>query len=202
MQYLELCFHEQDTRLADLASRGLESVGACVLRRPVSAKHRPGVSPATRHRVILYSGALAGLGDDLAGLSSRQVSAAVAIPTDAIWPLRHSRPWVIAPPGVGAFETRGFWRLVSWAAQRPLDTTEARLAVQYAVFRGLRDLKAQPADRIRRRRPLAALLNLEPLKPVQGLRDWQFGGDAAGGGGRACGGGAVLGALRRRGGAT
>jgi hypothetical protein len=149
MRVVELCFHERDARAAEMAARGLEAAGVCVLRRPVSGKHIPAPSPAARERVLLHSDYFATLPDDYAAADTRPI-ATVAVPVGQHWPRRASRPWLMAPP-TQRLDRAEFWKAVVWAASQPIPTPQARLAAQRLLLRRLSMLTPGPIVAPRRR---------------------------------------------------
>ena len=173
MRFVELCFHERDARAAELAARGLAEAGLCVLRRPITDDRAPAPSPATRERVVLHSEALGALAPDHPAFAPDHMAATVAVPIGPHWPLRASRPWLVVPPRPTHLQGIGFWKIVAWAASQPIPTRDRRLGVQMAVFRALKGVTAIDLAPPRRRRRLSDLIEITPMGPVRGVRDWE-----------------------------
>lgn len=173
MRFVELCFHERDTRAAEVAARGLTEAGVCVLRRPVSDDRAPAPSPATRERVVLHSQALGALAPDHPAFAPDHMAVTVAVPIGPHWPLRASRPWLIVPPRATHLQGDGFWKVVAWAAAQPIPTRDKRIATQQSVFRALRGVADANVSPRRRGWRLHDLIDATPIKPVRGYRDWE-----------------------------
>lgn len=173
MRYVELCFHERDALAADLAVRGLTEAGLCVLRRPATDAHAPAASKAAERRVMLHSPALAALPAEHPIFAAEGPTTTVAVPIGPHWPLRASRPWLIAPASAEDMRGTGFWRIVAWATTRVLPTREDRIAAQQAVFRALKaGRRGVPV--MRRRKSLIDRLDIHrPVANVRGARDWE-----------------------------
>lgn len=162
MRYVELCFHEADAGAADLAARGLTEAGVCVLRRPVSLDYTPAVSSATTARVVLHSEALAALPGSHPVFADDAVPSTIDVPLGELWPLRASRPRMVAPPADAQLRGGRFWKVVAWAAAQPIATRDRRIAAQTAIFRSLRDDPGETG--VIRRRP--RLLDRFVQRPV------------------------------------
>ncbi len=172
MRFVELCFHERDARAAELAVRGLTDAGVCVLRRPITDDRAPAPSPATRERVVLHSDALGALSPDHPAFAPDHMAVTVAVPIGPHWPHRASRPWLIVPPRAAHLQGAGFWKVVAWAAAQPIPTRDKRIATQQAVFRALKGVASIDLAP-RRKRRLRDVIDLTPLMPVRGYRDWE-----------------------------
>jgi hypothetical protein len=167
MRFVELCFHERDAQTADLAVRGLTEAGLCVLRRPASDAHAPAASSAAERRIVLHSAAFDALAADHPIFATSGVMTTVAVPLGNHWPLRSSRPWLIAPADGADLRSSGFWKVIAWASARAIPDRKTRIATQKSLFRALR---AAPRDTpVGRRRPS---LSFDPLPQVRGARDW------------------------------
>ncbi len=172
MRFVELCFHERDARAAELAARGLTEAGLCVLRRPITDERAPAPSPATRERVVLHSEALGALSPDHPAFAPDHMAVTVAVPIGPHWPVRASRPWLVVPPCATHTQGAGFWKVVAWAAAQPIPTRDKRIATQQAVFRALKGVASiDPAPR--RKRRLRDFIDITPITPVRGYRDWE-----------------------------
>ncbi|MDX2233712.1 MAG: hypothetical protein NW200_04365 [Hyphomonadaceae bacterium] len=171
MRCVELCFHERESRAADLAARGLGDAGVTVLRRPITDTHAPAPSSAADARLLLHSRTIAALPPDHTARAAF-VRPLTVLPVDDLWPLRASRPWLFVTPARGQMEIAGFWRLAAWAAAQATADPAARIAAQLSVFRALRTLRPDAPVR-RRRRPLLERLGVRPLEPIRSVRDWE-----------------------------
>lgn len=180
MRYVELCFHEADAQAADLAARGLEEAGVCVLRRPVTNTRAPAPSSATRARVVLHTDALSDLPKDHPVFAPDDMPATVDVPVGDHWPLRASRPRMIAPATGGQLRGGRFWKVVAWAAEQPIHTRDRRIAAQTTIFRSLRDVPEEEAvirprphllDRLLQRPAIAAhgAVSLETAAPLAAI---------------------------------
>lgn len=171
VRFVELCFHERDAMAADLAARGLTEAGLCVLRRPASDIHASAASTAAERRIILHSPALDALPKDHPIFIASGSMTTVAVPLGATWPLRASRPWLMAPAQPADLRTTGFWKVVAWASARPLTDRATRIATQQALFRAL---KAAPRDTpVGRRKAKLADLFDRPMPQIRSGRDWE-----------------------------
>jgi hypothetical protein len=171
MRVVELCFHERDGRAAEMAARGLEAAGLCVLRRPVNGGRVPASSKAARWRVLLHSEAFAALPDAHAAFAENHFEGTVAVPLGARWPRRASRRWLIAPPA-GRLHAGAFWKAVAWAAGQRVAERDRRIAAQRALFARLSALSPD-APAPRRRRGWRDLFAADGLRPVRTVRDWE-----------------------------
>jgi hypothetical protein len=169
MKCVELCFHERDGRAAEMAVRGLSEAGLVVLRRPVDDAHAPAPSTAAEARVLLHSTAIAALPERHPARAAFGEPLTV-VPVSGPWPLRASRPWLVAAPaGPRQIESGDFWKTVAWAAaQRPADHG-ARIAAQRSLFAALKSLRTAGKPLQRRRMTRAAF----DLEPVRNVRDWE-----------------------------
>jgi hypothetical protein len=172
MRYVELIFHERDARMADVAARGLGEAGFCVLRRPVAEAHAPAASTAAQARVLLHSSAFAALPAAHAVRTALDAVMTVA-PLDGLWPMRASRPWLIAPPGPRQLESAAYWKLVASAAATPFRGHAERIGAQQALSRALQGLKPEAGNLRRRRQGLLDRIDFRPLEPVRGTADWE-----------------------------
>ena len=151
MRYVELCFHESDANAADLAARGLTEAGLCVLRRPVSDDRAPSPSPATRARIVLHSEALAALPATHPVFAPDGMPSTIDVPLGERWPMRASRPRMVAPAMETHLRAGRFWKVVAWAASQPIPDRDRRIWAQTSIFRALRDVPGE--DAVLRPRP-------------------------------------------------
>ena len=151
MRYVELCFHESDATAADLAARGLTEAGLCVLRRPVSDERAPAPSPATRSRIVLHTDALDALPATHPVFAADAMPSTIDVPLGERWPLRASRPRMVAPAMETHLRAGRFWKVVAWAASQPIPDRDRRISAQTSIFRALRDVPGE--DAVLRPRP-------------------------------------------------
>lgn len=170
MRFVELCFHERDAIAADIAVKGLEEAGLCAIRRPVDDVRAPAVSRAASRRIVLHSPAFAALPPGHPIHADAELGTLI-VPLGPHWPLRRSRPWLIAPPG-GRLGALSFWKAVAAALQRAAPDRDARIAAQTHLFRTLRAADGG-APVGRRRRSFARMASMRPVTAVQSARDWQ-----------------------------